>query len=186
MRNTHLALGLAFFLMVVVFALSSLVFIYRPWFPKDRQETDQTVTLERGATPRAAALTLMRDHGLRGDLVNIKTNEGTVTFTIRRPGTAVNVEYTPASGEARLQTRRFNFYETLVQLHVNHGFWHEFMPANIWAFLSLGASIGLILLGASGIYLWYRRPRERTAGLILIAVGGIVPLVALILVRVGG
>ncbi len=186
MRNTHLALGLAFFLMAVLFAFSSVIFIYRPWFPGDRQETAETVVLDRGATPRAAALMLMRKHGLRGDLLNIKSGDGPSTFTIRRPGTHVNVEYTPATGEARLLTRRYNFYETIVQLHVNHGFWHDFLPSNLWAFLSLAVSIGLILLGATGIYLWYMLPRERTIGFILVAFGFLVPGAALVISRVSG
>ena len=185
MRNTHLALGLAFFMVAVLFAFSSVVIIYRPWFPGGPQETNETVSLNTaaGSSPRAVALELMRRHGYQGDLRNIKTNGDTSTFSIWRPGTHVQVEYSPMNGDAKIRTRRYNFYETLVQLHVNHGFWHDFFPSNLWALLSLTVSIALILLGATGIYLWYRHPQERTIGVLLIAVGFLVPFSALVLSR---
>ncbi|MDZ7639248.1 MAG: hypothetical protein U5J83_13520 [Bryobacterales bacterium] len=73
-----------------------------------------------------------------------------------------------------------------MQLHVNHGFWHEFLPANLWALLSLGVSVGLLLLGASGIYLWYKHPQERGIGNALLAFGFLVPVVALLITRLQG
>jgi hypothetical protein len=93
------------------------------------------------------------------------------------------VRYQRDSGQATLAERRYNVYETLVQLHVNHGFWHDFLPANLWSLLSLGLSVGLLLLGVSGIYLWYKHPQERTIGNILLALGFAIPLIALAVVR---
>jgi hypothetical protein len=161
------------------------VLIYRSMFPRDRQETETTIKLQQNASARDAALELMANHGFRGDLMNVNAGD-TTTFRINRPGTHVNVEYLPATGEAKIDTRRYNFYETMVQLHVNHGFWHDYFPSNAWAFLSVGASLGLILLGATGIYLWYRLGTDRTVGFALIAVGFIAPVAALIVTRVQG
>jgi hypothetical protein len=186
MRNTHLALGVAFFFVAMLFALSSVVIIYRPWFPGGPERTNRTVTLAPGLEGRAAALELMRTHGSKGDLRDVRTAEGEIRFSIWRPGTHVNVQYSPASGVATLDQRRFNVYETLVQLHVNHGFWHDFLPANVWSLLSLAVSVGLLLLGASGIYLWYKHPQERTLGNILLALGFAIPLAALVLTRLQG
>ncbi len=70
-----------------------------------------------------------------------------------------------------------------MQLHVNHGFWHEFAPANAWAALSLLASIGLLLLGATGIYLWFAHHEERVVGGALLALGLTYGLVTLALTR---
>ena len=100
MRNTHLALGVAFFLMAVLFVFSSVVIIYRPAFPRDREETQAAIKLRQNATARDAALELMRDHGIRGDLMNVTAGDST-TFDINRPGTHVKVEYFPATGEAK-------------------------------------------------------------------------------------
>jgi hypothetical protein len=186
MRNTHLALGVAFFFVAMLFALSSVVIIYRPFFPGGPERTNRTVTLAPGLEGRAVALELMRSHGAKGDLRDLKVAEGEIQFGIWRPGTHMNVKYSSASGVTTLDERRFNIYETLVQLHVNHGFWHDFLPANLWSLLSLGVSVGLLLLGASGIYLWYKHPQERTIGNILLALGFAIPLVALAITRLQG
>jgi hypothetical protein len=186
LRNVHLALGVAFFFVALLFAVSSIVIIYRPWFPGGPEKTSETLQLQAGADARQAALELMRGHRLKGDLRNVSRSPEGMQFMIWRPGTHIQVVYHPDTGVATLETRRFNVYETLVQLHVNHGFWHDFMPANVWALLSLGVSIGLILLGVTGIYLWYRHPQERIIGSVLLAIGLVVPMVALVITRFQG
>lgn len=185
MRNLHLIFGLLFFVFALVFAVSSLVIIYRPWLPTGREDTERTVKVagENAGTPRALALEIMRNHDLAGDLRQIEQTEDGMSFLIVRPGTRSEVEYSQATQEARIQTRRQNFLETLVQLHVNHGFYHDFLPANAWALLSLLGSIGLFLLGATGIYLWYCHHEERVIGSVLLVVGLVYGVTTLVLSR---
>jgi hypothetical protein len=185
MRNVHLILGLVFIIYALVFALSSLFIIYRPWLPQTREESERAVrvTPEQAATPRALALELMRHHGLKGDLRDIEQDGAGMKFAIARPGTEANVTYSPASGEARIQMRRYDFLETVIQLHVNHGLWHDFLPSNAWALLSLLGSIGLFLLGATGIYLWFCHHEERLIGGVLLVAGLIYSLTTLALSR---
>ena len=73
--------------------------------------------------------------------------------------------------------------ETTIQLHVNHGFWHDFLPANAWALLSFLGSAGLFLIGASGIYLWFCHHEERVIGSILLVVGLVYGITSLVLSR---
>ncbi len=186
MRNVHLALGVAFFFVALLFALSSVVIIYRPWFPSGTERTQTATQLQPGLEARAAALALMSSKEVQGELRNVRPAGEDLKFLIWRPGTQVDVVYTPKTGETKLDRRRYNFYETLVQLHVNHGFWHDFLPANLWALLSLGVSLGLLLLGASGIYLWYKHPQERRIGNILLVIGFAVPIVTLFVTRMLG
>jgi hypothetical protein len=186
MRNTHLALGIGFFFVALLFALSSVVIIYRPWFSGGPERSSQTLRLAPGMEARAAALELMRSHGVKGDLRDVKEAEPETCFSIWRPGTHVEVRYRRDSGEATLDERRYSVSETLVQLHVNHGFWHDFLPANLWSLLSLMVSVGLLLLGVSGIYLWYKHPQERRLGNILLALGFAIPILALTVVRLQG
>lgn len=188
MRETHLALGLVCLVMAGVFAVSSLVFIYRPWLPQQRDESERTVSVapDRAATPRDLARVLMREHGLEGDLGQIEREGDEVRLRIFRPGTEARVRYDTGTGEATIRTRRGGVLETLVQLHTNHGFWHDFVPSQAWAALSLIASIGLLLLGASGIYLWFEHHQERRVGAVLLAAGLIVGLTSLVLTRLAG
>jgi hypothetical protein len=184
-RNVHLGLGLAFVLMALVFAISSLVIIYRPWLDTKPRDTESTVRLsaENMASPRAAAQTLMTNHGIKGELRQIQEKDDTVRFRIVRPGESSDVTYAPSTGEARIKTRRHGVLDTLVQLHTNHGLWHEYVPANVWAALSVLASAGLLLLGATGIYLWFAHHSERLIGGILLGSGLIFGFVTLLLTR---
>jgi hypothetical protein len=188
MRNIHLILGLVFVVYALLFAVSSLFIIYRPWLPADRVETERTVPVAAGqaATPRALALELMRNHGLKGDLMEIEQTDHGMEFVVMRPGTRAEVAYSPSSGEAKIKTRRQGFLEMLVQLHVNHGFWHDFFPSNVWAMLTLLGSIGLFLLGVSGVYLWFCHHEERVIGGVILAVGLIYSLTALVWTRAVG
>ncbi|MBI4908109.1 MAG: hypothetical protein HY820_31075 [Acidobacteria bacterium] len=185
MRNTHLGLGLLFVLMALVFAISSLVIIYRPMLNTKPTDTESTLKLSReaAANPRAAAMELMTTHGMKGELRQIREAGERVSFRIVRPGEVVDVAYTTSKGEAKIKTRRHGALETLVQLHTNHGLWHEYLPSNIWAAISLLTSVGLLLLGASGIYLWFAHHSERLIGGILLGSGLIFGFVTLLLTR---
>lgn len=189
MRNLHLGLGLIFLLMSIVFAVSSLVIIYRPFLspainPKPG-ETERTVPLARDAvaSPRAAAFSLMISHGLKGELRQIQEQGDTVRFRIVRPGETAEVSYARSSGEARIKTRRMGALETLVQLHTNHGLWHEYVPANLWALIGFLTSVGLLMLGGTGIYLWFVHHNERRIGGVLLGFSFVYGIVTLVLTR---
>jgi hypothetical protein len=188
MRNAHLATGILCAAMAAVFAVSSLVIIYRRWLPTEMSESELNVAVspDRATTPRALALVLMREHGLRGELRQIEAKGEAMSFRIVRPGTEARVQYDPASGLAAIRTSRSGALQMLVQLHTNHGLWHEFLPSQAWAALSLLASIGLLLLGVSGLYLWFSFHEERVIGTVLLAAGLVYGLVTLTLTRLAG
>lgn len=185
MRNIHLGLGLVFVLMSLVFAVSSLVIIYRPWIKTSPTISESTIQIpaEAAANARAAARELMTVHGMKGELRQVQEKGDAVSFRIVRPGEMIEVEYGRATREARVKVRRQGTLETLVQLHVNHGLWHDYAPSNLWAAISLFASIGLLLLGATGIYLWFAHHSERLIGGILLVSGLAYGLITLVLTR---
>jgi len=186
MRNVHLIFGLIFFFYAIIFAVSSLTIIYRPWLGLSPTDTEQTLSIpaDQAATPRALALELMRDHGLKGDLRQAGEKDGEFNLVIARPGTTDNVRYSPATGQATIKTRRQGVLETMVQLHTNHGFWHDYLPANAWAMLSFLGSAGLFLLGATGVYLWFCHNEERVVGSVILALGLIYGITSLVLSRI--
>lgn len=185
MRNIHLWLGLASFVMALMFALSSLFVIYRPWLPDEVAETDRVVQIsaQSAQTPRALALELMRHHGLKGEVQGIEEHADGFRFRVYRPGAEHRVEYSTGANEVQIQDRQWQLGQTLLQIHVTHGLWHESVPIAIWAILGLLASIGLLLLGASGIYLWFAHHQERFIGGILLAFGLGYGLISLVLTR---
>jgi hypothetical protein len=185
MRNIHLGLGLIFVLMAMVFAVSSLVIIYRPWLNTTPEESELRVQIPADAASDARTLAreLMVNHGLKGELRQIEQKGDGVSFRIVRPGGSAQVEYSRSTGEATIKLRQEGALQTLVQLHTNHGLWHDYMPSNIWAAISLLASMGLLLLGATGIYLWFMHHSERVIGGILLGSSLLFGFVALYLTR---
>ena len=185
MRNIHLGLGLIFVLMAMIFAISSLVFIYRPWFKPNPTVTESTIPLSLGsdANARSVARALMTDHGMKGELRQIKENGDAISFRIVRPGEVSDIKYDLAQGQAKVKVTRQNALETMVALHTNHGLWHDYLPSNLWSAISLFTSAGLILLGLTGIYLWFAHHSERLIGGILLGSGLVFGLVTLILTR---
>jgi len=185
MRNIHLGLGLGSFMMAAVFAVSSLVIIYKPLLPDALSESESTVQIsaEPGATPRELAAVLMREHDLAGDLRLVEEDGASVNLRIFRPGEEVRATVNRETGQTKLERKNWSFTEMIIQLHVNHGFWHDFLPSNLWSALSLFASVALLLLGATGLYLWFALHKERVVGGLLLAFALAWGLTTMILTR---
>lgn len=185
MRNIHLWLGLAVAAMALMFAVSSIWVVYRPFLPDEVQESERVVRVAADAaeTPRALARTLMLEHDMKGDLLGVEEDADAIRFRLSRPGTEHRVSYDRVSGEATIQDRHWGLGHTLLQIHTTHGFWHDFAPNWVWALLSLLTSIGLLLLGGSGIYLWFAHHAERVTGGILLALGLSWGIITLVLTR---
>jgi hypothetical protein len=185
MRNTHLGIGLACIAMALMFAVSSLFVIYRDRLPDQVTVTEHTieVSADRAQAPRTLALELLRNHGMKGDVLGIAETDGGYSFRIFRPGLEHAVSYSRSTGEATITARSWRLGQTLLQLHTTHAFWHEFAPAQLWAALSLLSSIGLLLLGASGIYLWWSTHTDRLIGGLLLAFSLSYGFITLLLTR---
>lgn len=185
MRNVHLWLGLASVLMALMFALSSLFVVFRQSFDSKPQESQRTVQVspELASTPRALARELILNHGLKGELAAVNEDAEGMTFRIHRPGTEHSIDYSKATGAVTISDKQWALGQTLLQVHVMHGFWHEWVPGWIWALLGFLTSVALLLLGASGIYLWFAHHKERVIGGVLLAVGLIYGISTLVLTR---
>ena len=185
MRNVHLGIALTIIVMAMVFATSTIFFMYRSLFPDEITESERTVqvTAEAAGTPRDLAMELIRNHGLKGEVLGIAETDAGYTFRIFRPGAEHGVEYSHATGTATIKDRQWQAGQTLMQLHTMHGFWHESATATVWSLFSLLTSLGMLALGASGIYLWYVNRAERLVGGIILTLGLSYGLITLILTR---
>lgn len=188
-RNIHLTLGLAFALALGIYLLSSVRLAHRSWFQPQPTVSEKTVAIEprNAATPRALGLHLIEEHGLRGEIARVQpSDDGSFAFTLRRLGTAYQVRYQPGAREVHVKTTRLAFIGMLQSMHFAHGFWHEMELINIWGAVLLLTSIGLLLMGASGIYLWFETHDERKIGSVLLTSALVFGLGLLVLVRIQG
>jgi hypothetical protein len=189
MRNIHLILGLVFVLALGVYALSSVRIAHRTWFAGGPTVTEDVFAVDasRAGSPRELALYLIQEQGLVGELFRVQPAEGDrLRFMIRRLGTNYQVEYTRGAEEAQVKTTRQRFIGMMGSMHFAHGFWHDNGLINVWGAVVLLTSIGLFLIGASGIYLWFKTYEERVLGSILLGIGLVFSLTLMVLVRIQG
>src|SRR5664280_285181 len=94
MRNTHLLLGLGFSLFLLMYALSALQMSHPAWFDLKPAVTRERISLDAHAgSAHAVAGKLMREHGLRGDVTEVKATAAAFRFRVVRLGENVLVDY---------------------------------------------------------------------------------------------
>jgi hypothetical protein len=188
LRNTHLFFGLFCCLSLLVYGVSSVKMSHRSWFDTAPavSETHIAVAPDAAADARSLARELMDRHDLRGEVAGGRATPAGFTFRIRRAGTNYEVNYNKQSGDAMIVTRKSNLMGTMVGIHESGGLWHESLLANLWGALVGIVSVGLIVLAASGIYLWFKIHNERLIGFILLCASLGYSLTVMILLRSAG
>jgi len=172
----HLCTGLFSLAFLAMYGWSAVQMAHRKWFALRDRVTEQRYTLVPGLSDVRAAARLLP---LRGELASIRVRSSGFLFTVVRPGTVHQVNYAADTGAVTVQTHDSGFQGALNRIHQTQGMWHAYRPANAWAAVLGLVSMGLLVLGASGLYLWFRNRRERLIGSILLAVG---PGLALVLI----
>jgi len=172
LRNAHLFLGLFGCLYVLVYGVSSVKFSHRNWFPTTTVSKFSTVKIppEAASSARAVARELMDKHGLSGELTGGKETPAGYTFTLAKSGVRYGVEYTKSTGQALIAARHLDLMSFLINLHEEHGLWHENAVRQALGIFALIVSASLVILAITGIYLWFKIHQERTIGAILLVV----------------
>ena len=184
LRNSHLFLGVAAFLFVLMYGLSAVQMAHNSWFsmkPTVMQE-HRTLRPDTENDPRAIVRELRRN-GVRGELRQALATAAGWKFEIACPGAAYEVEYSAATHQARILVRISGFMAILNRIHHIAGTWHDFGPINGWGVFVALVSVALILLGVTGIYLWFKIHSERVVGIALLAVNLGVCVTLLVLIR---
>lgn len=170
LRNSHLLMGLFLAPFVLMFGLSSIRFSHSTWFPVTPAETTMSVAVDpaKATTPRALGNLLMEQEGYYGFILDIEERDGGFGFLIGRMGTIHEIDYKAGAAEVTVVKRVTPFMGMMNWMHGTFGFDQEFKPNNFWALLMLLTSIGLIALGGTGVYLWFKIHQERRTGSILL------------------
>ena len=74
----------------------------------------------------------------------------------------------------------------LNRLHHAAGLWHEAASMRAWALVVAVVSGMLLILGATGVCLWFARRTERASGAVLLAINLVVVLALLAAMRTAG
>ena len=187
-RNVHLLLASFSLPFLIMYGVSAVQMSHSTWFQMKPLVDERLVSLTVGQTDgRAIAREIMdRERAVTGELSNIQPNDAGVALRIVVPGTVHDVRYERASGVARIKTSVAGTMGMLNRLHHWAGFWHEPVPMKIWAVAVAVVSAALVLLGASGLYMWFTRRPERRIGIALLAINVVFALTLLTLLRMSG
>ena len=187
-RNIHLLLASFSLSFLVMYGVSAVQMSHSTWLQMKPDTHETQLTLARNETnARAIARTIMdRESSIRGEIGNVKASDTGVTLRIVVPGTVHDVRYERATGVAQIKTSVSGTMGMLNRLHHWAGFWHEPLTMKLWASAVALVSAALVLLGATGIYMWFTRRTERRLGFALLAVNLVFAIVLLAWMRSAG
>jgi hypothetical protein len=184
LRDVHLTAGLFSMLFVLMYGWSSLQFAHPTWADTKPASVEWKTQLATGLAPREAAQALRTGLQLQGDLAQIRQKDGVIQFRLVKPGVVHEVRYQQATGAAQMKTNRWGFAGMMNRLHTAAGLWHEDSWVNVYGWLVGLVSFGLLLLGGTGLYLWFVRKKERKLGIAMLAISLVWGLGTMVAMRV--
>jgi hypothetical protein len=173
-RNTHLVLGLASVLFILAYAVSAVQMAHQIRLSPEISEED--LTLPTGLAARPVAEALMQQRGYGGELGDPQMMPKGFSVTITRPGTNFAVRYDVATGQTHIRRETRSVLGMLNRLHHQKGLHHQDGRLNVWGWALALVSIMLLVIGGTGVYLWFRMHSERVIGAILLAANLVVSL----------
>lgn len=184
-RNIHLFLGLLCFSFLLMYSVSAVQMSHVDWFSMEPTVTDQSVAVSpaEAQNPRAFAQRLMQA-GMWGELQNVNQDAAGFRFRILRAGTIHDIDYAAGSPAAQIKTSVSGIMGMMNRLHHTAGFYREQSVTHWWAVFVALASLALLTLGATGVYLWFRTYKERLLGGIFLSIGLFVGFGLLIATRI--
>ena len=187
-RNIHLLLASFSLPFLIMYGVSAVQMSHSAWFQMKPVVHERELSITAGLTDaRVISRAVMdRDRAIKGEVSNIQPNDTGMGLRIVVPGTVHEVRYERASGVARVKTGVAGVMGMLNRLHHWAGFWHEPVSMKVWGVAVAIASTALVLLGASGIYMWFTRRSERRIGIALLAINLAFAITLLTLLRVSG
>jgi hypothetical protein len=187
-RNIHLLLASFSMPFLIMYGVSAVQMSHSTWFQMKPAVHERELSIAAGVTDaRAVAREIMeRDASIKGEISNIQPNDTGIVLRIIVPGTVHEVRYQRGSGVGRVKTSVAGVMGMLNRLHHWAGFWHEPASMKVWGFAVAIASAALLLLGASGIYMWFTRRSERRIGIALLGINLVFAITLLTLLRISG
>lgn len=182
----HNYVGLYFLLFIWMFSVSGLVLNHPQWTAaqfwkvRDEQTTIRSIRPAIGTGDIALAEDLMHQLGITGEVNETKRNSGNAQFDFQvvKPGKVVRVQAHLDSARASVTEIRLNGWGVLDALHKFTGVkmddptrTRDWILTRVWSLSMDALALGLAALVLSGLYLWYRRPGTRLAGLAALIAG---------------
>jgi hypothetical protein len=183
-RNTHLLLALFCGFFLLMYGVSSIQMAHNKWFQSKGLATTTKAQLPPSLTDsRAVGRQLMNRFGFRGELVQVRPGPKNLRFMIARPGVIYQVNYAIATGDTQMTDNQSTFMFMMNRIHHLAGLDHDYWLTNAWGVFVGIVSVSLIVIGLTGLYLWFKMHRERAIGAVLLVLSFGYSLTLLAIVR---
>jgi hypothetical protein len=188
LRTIHLLLASFSLPFLVMYSVSAVQMTHSTWFNMKPSVREQQLGLAPAVTDaRAVAREVMeRDATVRGELTAIQSTAAAHSLRIVLPGTVHEVKYDRATGATTIKTSVAGVMGMLNRLHHAAGYWHEPASLKAWALFVLVVSFALLLMGITGLTMWFIRRTERVTGAVLLLINAVFVVTVLVLMRVQG
>ncbi len=185
MRDLHLYVGLFLSPFVLLYAASAVLLnhAYLPWGGPDAPRTAPRVIRvhvrdsEDGLT---VARQVREQLGIRGEIgyVSRERESARLTFPIETPGRVTRVRVDLAAGTATVDRKTTGVWDAAIYLHKTPGPHNVKLRGNwvfmrCWRWIADASVYLLMLLTATGIYLWTVLKAQRRAGLLSLGAGAV-------------
>jgi len=169
-RNIHLLLASFSLPFLVMYGVSAVQMSHNTWSTMKPAVQERDFPMQGGQSDaRAVACDVMdKEPSIKGEITNVQMTAAGISLRIVVPGTVHEVKYDSKSGNAHVRTSVAGVMGMLNRLHHWAGFYHEPAPMKLWAAAVAIVSAAVLLLGASGLYMWFTRRPERRIGLALL------------------
>lgn len=189
-RALHLYTGLFISPLVVIFAVSVLVFNH-PWiFLKNRADTSEKHTLKLDSIPVRStdiltAKAILSEIKISGEVDYINKTDSGISFPVNTSRKTYRINVNKSTGEVNVNTSSKNIFQATTWLHSMPGPHNAGIRGNsgfikLWRYLIDVIVYSVLFLTASGIFMWCFYRSERRWG-ITAAVSGIVIFLVLII-----
>jgi hypothetical protein len=179
-RSVHIYVSMAAFALVFFFALTGITLNHPDWGAGAERTTERHGHLDPAWTGTAAAEParleivefLRRTDRLSGAVADFRVDPADLSIAFKGPGYAADVLIDRATGNYDVTETRLGFFAVMNDLHKGRD------TGGVWKGLIDTAAAVLALISLSGLVLLYFLHRNRTAGLVLLLMGGAAGYVA--------
>lgn len=189
-RKVHTYTALFFLLSFCLFAISGLMLnhrwsIWEYWSKRVETEHPIAVTLPAEGSNLEIARSVLSQIDIAGEIrtLRIDSEAGRLEINTTRPGLKTSVVVDTNTGTGTLTTTELNAWELLPSMHVMAGL-HSNIPekknwawTQAWSLIMDLTAIAMLVLAASGLYMWIGLKSERKIGLIVLESGATVFLI---------
>lgn len=185
-RKLHYYLGLYLLLFLWLFSISGLILNHPRWatgeFWSDRRESkaERPIRAPAVASDLGIAADLMRQLGIVGEVSEIGRDSASASFTFQvvKPGHVWRIAADLAAGRASVTEIELNAWGAMDALHKFTGVRldkpnesRDWVLTRLWSLAMDALAVGLVILIASGLYLWWRLRQKRVGGMIALTLG---------------